>query len=644
MFWEEYIAEDHSTPQTPFFQTHPAVRLFIGICIGIAAGLASGWSETAFITALGILTTASFMVARLSGKVSGGRTVAYWLGAVAIGVFISFNAGETALRAPEKILPEMKGMVSGRVQSILRSDSASLRCIVAGTADAVPLPRLTDVRVLLRISQLTERESALTVGSKIVATVNLRVPQPPTLPGEFDESLYCRSLEAIFTASARAENVAIIGQEYGIRAWSYKAAAAISDVIARLFPADIAPLMNALLLGDKTHVPQNVLQTFALTGTAHVIAVSGMHVGVLIALIWIPVAFLPNKWLRFTVMVIAILGFVLLTGLQPSAIRAAVMAIVMLGARALERRSTVLNSVCFTAIVMLLADASLLFSTGFQMSLAAVIGLGIFLQPFRRFFRTVLHMKSGLTGFIGDSLAVSFAASSVVSVLVAVYFGMFSVMSPAANLVIVPLTNAAMIFGFLGVICYPVSVGFASIFAAAAQGCIEASLWLNEVLSRQNFAVLQSSMALPTAIATVCGITYVVYATSLRTAAFRCAVIAVVCSLAYPLFSHSAAPSPLVAPRRDVIAVVLPPAVGKRYVLLCDRKSHQEPRGDFGLETYLAGLPDSLRIVYRGNISEWIAVQIRNQHPAAIFQMNEPVRMTLDSLIGTTAVQMNMLR
>lgn len=630
-------------PAASFFHTHPAVRLLLGIACGIALGLISAWSAGGFIVALAVLIASSGALALFSVKYPAVRGAAYWLGAVAAGVWIAFNAEGASLRVPDKILPEMKGILNGRIERILRQDSAAVRCIVSGSVDPLPLPRMSGTRVLLRISRLTAREQSLTVGSRIAATVYLQTPQRPTLPGEFDEAAYCRSLDALFTARAAAANVAILGQDDGLRAWSHRTARSISRALDGLFAPAAAPLMNALLLGDKTRVPAAVRQNFALTGTAHVIAVSGLHVGLIIAVLWIPAAFIPNRWARLVALLAAIGMFVLISGMQPSAIRAAVMAGVMLTARALERQATLLNAVCFAAIVMLLADASLLYSAGFQMSFAAVAGLGIFLQPFRRFFRETLRMKSGIAGFAGDSLAVTFAASSVTSVVVAVYFGMFSVASPAANLLVVPLTSCAMIFGVVALLFYPVSVGIASLFAATAQGCVESSAWLVENIAGIGGAAVQSPAAIAASVAAAACSAYIFWSQSLRAAAFRVVVCGVGLVSGYPLLFPAAVPEGvLVAPRRDVTAIIASHS-GKSYVILTDRRPHQEPRGDAGLEGYLAALPDPPVIAYRGNIAEWIAVQTRRRRPAAMLPMPESVRRAADSLLGEPMPQMNRL-
>lgn len=636
MLWEEDASTLASPPSAPFFCINPAARLLAGMIAGITLGLVSEWSALGFIYAVLIFSSATFILSLFSSKNPSLRTPAYWSGAIACGLFIAFNAEETSLRIPDKILPEMKGMLDGRVETILRRDSTSLRCIVAGSADPQPLPRMNNVRVLLQIYRLSAREKALTVGSHITADVMFRAPQRASLPDEFDELHYCRSLDAILAARTPAGKVAVTGQESGLRDWSHRAAGVISRSVDSLFSPDIAPLTNALLLGDKTRIPAQIRQNFAVTGTAHVIAVSGLHVGIIFAILWLPIAYIPNRWLRLVLMISAITAFVLISGMQPSAIRSAIMATVMLTARAFERRTTILNAVCFAAIVMLLADASLLFSAGFQMSFAAVAGLGIFLPPFQNFFRNTLRLKRGVLAFTGDSLAVTFAASAITSVLVALWFGMFSVVSPIANLAVVPLTSFAMIFGVVALLLYPVTLGIASIFAAAAQFCMEISLYFNEFLADFDGASLGATIAVGAATASFAVTAYVFTSRSLGQTAFRFVVYIAVLTICSPLFllPRAAQADTVVIARNDVTALFLAPISGRRYIILTDRKPHQKPKNDNGLIGNIVALPDSLVIIYRGNISEWNVVQAKRKRNLIMLPMTENIRRAADSLIG----------
>ncbi len=640
MFWDEDANIALSQQLTPFFHIHPAVRLLLGMVVGVAFSFTSAWSVLEFNLAIAFFSIAAFCLAFFSKKNPPFRAPAYWMGAIVCGIFVAFNAEETAFRTPKAMLPEMEGTLNGQIETIFRQDSASMRCIVAGVADPQPMPSMSQVRILLTITRLTHREQHLSVGSRIAATVRYRIPQSIKLPNEFDESLYCRSLGVLFTARAFGGNVSIIGQENAFRVFSHQAANAVSSAISHLFSPDAVPLMKALLLGDKTSVPPNVRQNFSVTGTAHVIAVSGLHVGVLIAILWLPIAFIPNRWLRLIVMLVAVTAFVVITGLQPSAIRASLMAAVMLTARAFERRSTLLNSVCFAAVAMLLTDASLLFSAGFQMSFAAVAGMGIFLQPFRRFFRDVLQMKHKVLAFIADSLAVTFAASSITSILVAVWFGIFSVVSPLANLAVVPLMSSAMVFGVISLSFYPISLGIASLFAASAQFCLECSVWINDYLANFDGAAITSSGAVATAVIATIITAYIFTSQSLRMAVFRSAVCTILVLLCSPFFftanSHD---GNLIFARRDMAVLSIVTSTNKKYIILADRKPHQKPRTDYGLVNYLASLPDPSTIVYRGNIAEWNAVQARHLRPLTMLRMTESVRIAADSIAGFPLVQ-----
>jgi competence protein ComEC len=134
-------------------------------------------------------------------------------------------------------------------------------------------------------------------------------------------------------------------------------------------------VLAAMTLGDKSALTPELRETYSVSGASHVLALSGLHLGIIYMLLtWLSMG-RRRYWLSQLLMVTAIWAFALLTGLSPSITRSATMISLyaLFSTRSNGRVS--LNIICFTAIVMLLADAHALFEVSFQLSFMAVLSI-----------------------------------------------------------------------------------------------------------------------------------------------------------------------------------------------------------------------------------------------------------------------------
>lgn len=135
------------------------------------------------------------------------------------------------------------------------------------------------------------------------------------------------------------------------------------------------------LLGDAAVISSDVRQDFASAGLAHVLALSGLHVGLIVMLVsfalW-PLRIVRGNVIATIIVILLLWLYAVFTGLGASVVRAVVMLSVYLGARILQRQSSGYNSLCFALIVLVLADPGSLFTIGFQLSFAAVAAILLF--------------------------------------------------------------------------------------------------------------------------------------------------------------------------------------------------------------------------------------------------------------------------
>lgn len=214
-------------------------------------------------------------------------------------------------------------------------------------------------------------------------------------------------------------------------------------------------IVAAMTLGEKKGISKEVRKTFSASGGAHILALSGMHLGILFMILTF---LLPTKrWPKISVLteLFAIWAFVFLIGFQPSLVRAAVMLTIYSIARLLSRNTRSMDVLAFTAALLLVISPQWLFDVGFQMSFAAVTGILVLYGPIFRFL-TYREKDAGQTsvwvacrrvlfdGIVG-LVVISFTAQLGVAPLVAYYFGNFPtyflltnfIVTPAAFLIIV---------------------------------------------------------------------------------------------------------------------------------------------------------------------------------------------------------------
>ncbi|MBR1502733.1 MAG: ComEC/Rec2 family competence protein [Prevotella sp.] len=197
-------------------------------------------------------------------------------------------------------------------------------------------------------------------------------------------------------------------------------------------------VVAAMVLGDKSMLSKELREVYSVTGGAHVLALSGLHLGIIYMLLsWLIVG---RRWrtLSLLVVVLGIWAFVFLVGLSTSVVRSAVMltayAMLSLG----HRDKMSLNTLAFTAIVMLLVNPLSLFDVGFQMSFAAVGSILLFLPLFDDIVPRRLVLDRPIVKWLLSMIAVSCAAQIGTAPLIAYYFGRFSTYFLLTNFIVIP--------------------------------------------------------------------------------------------------------------------------------------------------------------------------------------------------------------
>ena len=203
----------------------------------------------------------------------------------------------------------------------------------------------------------------------------------------------------------------------------------------------------ALLLGDSGMIDKATRQEFAAAGIAHVLALSGMHVGVITLMIWwllFPLDYLGMKKLRLVITLAAMSLFALFTGFSPSVVRATVMTGFVFAPLFFHRRSASLNALAMAALMILVLEPSAIFQVGFQLSFITV---GCLLLLAR--VPDSLRSKHRAVNLLTSTAIASLVAMLATMALSAHYFHTVSFLSVASNLMVLPVMPAFMALGAL---------------------------------------------------------------------------------------------------------------------------------------------------------------------------------------------------
>lgn len=234
----------------------------------------------------------------------------------------------------------------------------------------------------------------------------------------------------------------------------------IVDKFTKVLPSEESALVAGLTLGARESFSPDFKNALSQSGTTHIVALSGYNISLIGIAISILLGSLVSRAKAFYLSVIAIILFVVMTGAEASAIRAAIMGIIVLVAERSGRMYNFRNALVITAAIMVLFDPALLvFGVGFQLSFGALLGI-VYIMPA---IEKIFSIKEGgdFLGWKANGLTTLSAQLAVAPILLA-NFGQFNLLSIVANIFILEAVPVTMILGFLsgaaGFFSYPLSL------------------------------------------------------------------------------------------------------------------------------------------------------------------------------------------
>lgn len=274
--------------------------------------------------------------------------------------------------------------------------------------------------------------------------------------GDFDYGMYLRRQGIVGTAWAHRGNWQIVGHQpiKGIKAMAQQCQQFLHKQYQKMgVDGKELGIMSALTLGYREELDRDVQQSFSASGAMHVLAVSGLHTGIVWGiLMWVltlggwckPMYEEKGKrWLLGVVILVLLWIYAFVTGLSPSVMRSALMLSFWELTYLMQRHTSRWNPILAAAVIILLINPLALWSVSFQLSFAAVMGIMLIASWLQQHIR----LRSSWSKYFGGLLIVSIGAQLATMPLTLYYFGQTSNYFALTNLIVIPLAYIVLLLG-----------------------------------------------------------------------------------------------------------------------------------------------------------------------------------------------------
>ncbi|MBU1086632.1 MAG: ComEC family competence protein [Candidatus Omnitrophica bacterium] len=301
-------------------------------------------------------------------------------------------------------------------------------------------------RVLVKLYQ----EHRFEYGQEIILSGKISRPYKFSY-GRFDYPLYLRDkgIYSVLTVG-KTGGFDFTGKNLGnpFKRIMFSLRQAQAQLIDKYLSPNAAGIMKAMLLGERSNAPRFINTALQRTGTVHILAVSGLHTGVIIFIVLILLKMIQVPYrTRYFLSIIFIVFYCVFTGGRISVIRSTIMAVVFLAGFILDRDYDTYSALAFAALLILWFIPGQIFEIGFQLSFASVLAIILFYNRIADWLYG-LNLKKWQQDLLAG-MGVSFCAWLGTLGLVAYYFSLISPISVAANLFIVPLLFLVIASGLL---------------------------------------------------------------------------------------------------------------------------------------------------------------------------------------------------
>lgn len=354
------------------------------------------------------------------------------------------------------------GAIEGRVVNIDRSGSDAVRL----TLDQVKLERMSSEKTpaRVRVSLHGEDETAnFNPADIIMTTGHLSPPSGPAEPGGFDFQRHAWFLKIGGVGYTRNPVVRLeAARPSGFKLWVFSQRIALADAVHKQIDGEAGAFAAAIMTGDRSAMSQKTIGNLRATNLAHLLAISGLHMGLLTGFVFAVIRFglalipwialrIPTKKIAAIFSLLIGAAYLALSGGSVATERAYIMVAVMLVAVLLDRRALTLRAVAMAATIVLIIQPEALVGPGFQMSFAATTALVLVFGQMRRFNTQRLpKWARAVLSVVLSSAVAGFATAP----FAAAHFNMFAHYGLIANLLSVPLMGLVVMPAAVLAVCF----------------------------------------------------------------------------------------------------------------------------------------------------------------------------------------------
>lgn len=303
--------------------------------------------------------------------------------------------------------------------------------------------------------------TSLRYGSQIITQESLQPVKNAGNPGSFDYRRYLLFQQTTTQVYLTPGKFTVLSSIH--TSWLHSQLLAIQSRVLAIIKTNIksakeAGLAEALLIGYKDDLDKTLLESYTNTGVVHVIAVSGMHLGLIY---WIVSRLLSSllksrrtRWLHPILTILILWLFTLLAGGAASILRAAVMFTCLIIGKTFNKQASAYNTLAMSAFLLLCYNPFWLWDVGFQLSYAALLSIMVFYKP----IYNLLFIKNKMIDAVWQLVCVTLAAQVLTTPVSLYHFHQFPVYFLLTNLIAVPLSSIVLIGELLLLLLSPFTV------------------------------------------------------------------------------------------------------------------------------------------------------------------------------------------
>ncbi len=299
--------------------------------------------------------------------------------------------------------------------------------------------------------------------------------------------------------AAHGEIIQVLNSESEVRFGWYTLRKAVNNNIEQLYSESTRRVAKALLLGYKQEIDEETRRQFSRSGLAHIMAVSGLHVGFIVLPFWLLIPFMwgsrRGRISGLFILTLLLTVYAGLTGFSPSVSRASLMAWLITYGKLFNKPRNSINLTASAAIILLMINPEQLYSIGFQLSFSAVFIILLVMPEAKRVIPE--KYRHQITGKFAGIALVSIVVQAGLYPILVTYFGEFSVAGPIANAAVIPLLAITVPAGLVLAIL-PANVSSGLTFVTLP---VELSLtWVKtvaETIGQSRYSYIETSLQSP---------------------------------------------------------------------------------------------------------------------------------------------------